>query len=159
MSVPVHKFTLYSPPSQICLCDFESGDMLRQLPCKHEFHQPCIDSWAAHHRTCPNCRYLLWEPPAPWVQPEVVMAAVPPSANAMASVLPSADAMAPMLPSSDGDSMADVPPSSDADQAGGMTAEEASRAELAQPWDVSPAELVQPASDDLAQPAWETSIV
>ena len=39
--------------------------MLRQLPCKHEFHQPCIDSWAARHRTCPLCRYLLWERPAP----------------------------------------------------------------------------------------------
>ena len=38
--------------------------MLRQLPCKHEFHQPCIDSWAARHRTCPLCRYLLWERPA-----------------------------------------------------------------------------------------------
>ena len=37
--------------------------MLRQLPCKHEFHQPCIEGWAAHHQTCPLCRYLLWEPP------------------------------------------------------------------------------------------------
>ena len=43
--------------------------MLRQLPCKHEFHQPCIDSWAARHRTCPLCRYLLWERPAPPVTP------------------------------------------------------------------------------------------
>ena len=41
--------------------------MLRQLPCEHEFHQPCIDSWAAHHRTCPLCRYLLWEPLDPLV--------------------------------------------------------------------------------------------
>ena len=45
---------------QICLCDFEAGDMLRQLPCSHEFHQPCIDSWMERHRTCPLCRHVLW---------------------------------------------------------------------------------------------------
>ena len=33
-------------------------DMQRQLPCKH---QPCIDSWVERYRTCPLCRYLLWE--------------------------------------------------------------------------------------------------
>ena len=51
------------PPAQICLCDFESGDILRQLPCKHEFHQPCIDSWMDRHRTCPLCRHVLWGGP------------------------------------------------------------------------------------------------
>ena len=54
-------FCMICLPLQICLCDFESGDMLRQLPCKHEFHQPCIDSWMDRHRTCPLCRHVLWE--------------------------------------------------------------------------------------------------
>ena len=69
--------------------------MLRQLPCKHEFHQPCIDSWAARHRTCPLCRYLLWERPAPpeeappttgaQAEPEVAAAA---AAAVQAHVIP-----------------------------------------------------------------------
>ncbi|GAX78761.1 hypothetical protein CEUSTIGMA_g6198.t1 [Chlamydomonas eustigma] len=52
------------PTCPVCLCDFVSGDLLRILPCKHEFHCPCIDSWMEHHRTCPLCRLVLWEPPA-----------------------------------------------------------------------------------------------
>ena len=75
--------------AQICLCDFEGGDMLRQLPCKHEFHQPCIDSWAAHHRTCPLCRYLLWEPPAPLVDaPAIATAGATLPADTVSSALP-----------------------------------------------------------------------
>ncbi|GAX84160.1 hypothetical protein CEUSTIGMA_g11583.t1 [Chlamydomonas eustigma] len=44
----------------ICLLTFEMGDRLRVLPCGHDFHQPCIDSWMRHHMTCPLCRNLLW---------------------------------------------------------------------------------------------------
>ncbi|GAX79985.1 hypothetical protein CEUSTIGMA_g7424.t1 [Chlamydomonas eustigma] len=44
----------------ICLCEFEVGDVLQQLPCGHEFHQPCVDSWMDRHRTCPLCRHVLW---------------------------------------------------------------------------------------------------
>ena len=29
----------------ICLAQFEEGDMLRTLPCQHEFHCACIDKW------------------------------------------------------------------------------------------------------------------
>lgn len=29
----------------ICLCTCKSGDMLRTLPCGHEFHPPCVDRW------------------------------------------------------------------------------------------------------------------
>ena len=61
--------------------------MLRQLPCKHEFHQSCIDSWAAHHRTCPLCRYLLWEPPAPLVDAPATAGATLP-ADTVTSALP-----------------------------------------------------------------------
>lgn len=40
----------------ICQIDFSSGDMYRNLPCKHKFHSYCIDKWFEGHITCPICR-------------------------------------------------------------------------------------------------------
>ncbi|GAA0138905.1 hypothetical protein LIER_34999 [Lithospermum erythrorhizon] len=41
----------------ICLIEYEEGDMVRILPCHHEFHQICIDKWLKEiHRVCPLCR-------------------------------------------------------------------------------------------------------
>lgn len=40
----------------VCMCDFESRQMLRVLPCSHEFHSRCIDKWLKANRTCPICR-------------------------------------------------------------------------------------------------------
>ncbi|KAJ3083379.1 hypothetical protein HDU99_010359 [Rhizoclosmatium hyalinum] len=56
----------------ICFCDFESGDVIRELACLHIFHVDCIDPWLIiqgpasskengrpsppkAHRTCPLC--------------------------------------------------------------------------------------------------------
>lgn len=30
---------------QICLVNFENGDSLRSIPCRHDFHRDCIDEW------------------------------------------------------------------------------------------------------------------
>lgn len=40
----------------ICLCDFESRQLLRGLPCSHQFHAKCIDKWLKTNSTCPICR-------------------------------------------------------------------------------------------------------
>jgi hypothetical protein len=39
----------------ICLLEYEPDDHLRTLPCKHHFHQTCIDRWLSDHDTCPLC--------------------------------------------------------------------------------------------------------
>lgn len=29
----------------VCMCDFEARQLLRVLPCSHEFHSKCVDKW------------------------------------------------------------------------------------------------------------------
>lgn len=29
----------------ICITEYENGEDLRELPCKHIFHPECIDTW------------------------------------------------------------------------------------------------------------------
>ena len=40
----------------VCLCDYESGERLRQLPCLHLFHVACVDEWFQRSTSCPQCR-------------------------------------------------------------------------------------------------------
>uniref|UniRef100_A0A182QJD2 RING-type domain-containing protein n=1 Tax=Anopheles farauti TaxID=69004 RepID=A0A182QJD2_9DIPT len=40
----------------VCMCDFEARQILRVLPCSHEFHAKCVDKWLRSNRTCPICR-------------------------------------------------------------------------------------------------------
>eukprot|EP01056_Protomagalhaensia_sp_Gyna25_P000903 Protomagalhaensia_sp_Gyna_25__902@NODE_1434_length_1839_cov_33_141667_g1158_i0_p1_GENE_NODE_1434_length_1839_cov_33_141667_g1158_i0NODE_1434_length_1839_cov_33_141667_g1158_i0_p1_ORF_typecomplete_len194_score15_29zfRING_2/PF13639_6/9_6e02zfRING_2/PF13639_6/5_6e16zfRING_11/PF17123_5/6_1e03zfRING_11/PF17123_5/1_6e10zfRING_11/PF17123_5/1_5e03zfC3HC4_2/PF13923_6/8_3e02zfC3HC4_2/PF13923_6/7_3e09zfRING_5/PF14634_6/8_7e02zfRING_5/PF14634_6/9_9e09zfC3HC4/PF00097_25/2_9e03zfC3HC4/PF00097_25/2_1e08zfrbx1/ len=44
----------------ICLEDFRSRDVLRSLPCSHQFHVMCIDPWLRDPSSrCPICRFDL----------------------------------------------------------------------------------------------------
>lgn len=41
----------------ICLNDFDTGDLVRQLPgCGHSFHKSCIDLWMLRRADCPLCK-------------------------------------------------------------------------------------------------------
>ncbi|KAI8901687.1 hypothetical protein BC833DRAFT_576274 [Globomyces pollinis-pini] len=42
----------------ICLCEYEEGDRLRQLGCKHHFHKECIDEWLHLNSKCPLCKCM-----------------------------------------------------------------------------------------------------
>jgi hypothetical protein len=39
----------------VCTEDFELGDKVRELPCGHYYHIPCIDLWLVQNRKCPLC--------------------------------------------------------------------------------------------------------
>ncbi|CDY60265.1 BnaC05g49290D [Brassica napus] len=41
----------------ICLCAYEDGSELRELPCGHHFHCACVDKWLYINATCPLCKY------------------------------------------------------------------------------------------------------
>jgi len=43
----------------ICLSDYETGDVVKTLPCFHMFHQNCIDAWLRTNDTCPICKYQI----------------------------------------------------------------------------------------------------
>jgi hypothetical protein len=47
------------PHCSICLCEYEDGDKLISLPCKHVFHDNCISSWTDNNKRCPLCNYDL----------------------------------------------------------------------------------------------------
>ncbi|KAJ3321141.1 hypothetical protein HDV06_004594 [Boothiomyces sp. JEL0866] len=41
----------------ICIEEFEVGNVLRELPCHHVFHDTCVDPWLlGHNRLCPVCK-------------------------------------------------------------------------------------------------------
>lgn len=41
----------------ICLVEYKEGDEMRCLPCGHEFHKTCVDSWLENNASCPSCRH------------------------------------------------------------------------------------------------------
>uniref|UniRef100_A0A5B6ZBH9 RING-type E3 ubiquitin transferase n=1 Tax=Davidia involucrata TaxID=16924 RepID=A0A5B6ZBH9_DAVIN len=43
----------------ICLCAYDDGAELRELPCGHHFHCACVDKWLYINATCPLCKYNI----------------------------------------------------------------------------------------------------
>mmetsp|Transcript_24044 Transcript_24044/g.56741 ORF Transcript_24044/g.56741 Transcript_24044/m.56741 type:complete len:372 (-) Transcript_24044:242-1357(-) len=48
-----------TPTCSICLSEYEKGDKLVSLPCKHVFLEDCITSWTNHNTRCPLCNFDL----------------------------------------------------------------------------------------------------
>jgi hypothetical protein len=54
----------YTPsPNQsqctICMEDFQPKESVRILPCFHQYHAECIDTWLHEHAECPICKHSL----------------------------------------------------------------------------------------------------
>ncbi|KAI9244878.1 hypothetical protein EDC94DRAFT_629150 [Helicostylum pulchrum] len=50
----------------ICLDNFEPGNILRRLPCNHEYHRDCIDIWLTKKcASCPLCQQIIQIPTVP----------------------------------------------------------------------------------------------
>lgn len=48
-----------------CLSDFETGDLVMELPCSHVFHAEEIETWLQGQKgVCPICRMSVLAPPA-----------------------------------------------------------------------------------------------
>ena len=43
----------------ICCELFVQGDVIRTLPCIHQYHCRCVDPWLQQHETCPGCRHNI----------------------------------------------------------------------------------------------------
>ncbi|XVE85847.1 hypothetical protein DITRI_Ditri17bG0124300 [Diplodiscus trichospermus] len=43
----------------ICLEEWKPCEMAKEMPCKHRFHDKCIDKWLGIHGSCPVCRYKM----------------------------------------------------------------------------------------------------
>jgi len=46
----------------VCLMEFEDGEDIVRLSCKHKYHPPCIKQWLGRSTQCPSCRHDL----VPW---------------------------------------------------------------------------------------------
>ena len=43
----------------VCQCEFELGDLGRDMPCSHFFHTECVDPWVRANPSCPTCKHAL----------------------------------------------------------------------------------------------------
>ncbi|KAK3085018.1 hypothetical protein FSP39_022932 [Pinctada imbricata] len=48
----------------ICLEEYQESQILRVLPCGHEFHRSCVDPWLVQSATCPLCMHNIVEGPS-----------------------------------------------------------------------------------------------
>ncbi|KAG6427123.1 hypothetical protein SASPL_111363 [Salvia splendens] len=57
-----HVLPLDDAECCICLCAYDDGAELRELPCRHHFHSACIDKWLHINAICPLCKFNILKP-------------------------------------------------------------------------------------------------
>ncbi len=55
------KQLVEDPSCSICLCEYEKGETITQLPCGHLYHDSCLDAWTKNHVRCPLCNFDLMQ--------------------------------------------------------------------------------------------------
>ncbi|EAR85086.3 zinc finger, C3HC4 type (RING finger) protein (macronuclear) [Tetrahymena thermophila SB210] len=50
------RLKIISEKCTICISEFEYGEKLKQLPCKHIYHPECVDNWLKQEKKCPVCK-------------------------------------------------------------------------------------------------------
>jgi len=60
-NLPHVKLTRSNCNGQCVVCqeNFQCGDDVTGLPCKHRFHRKCVVPWLQNNNTCPTCRFEL----------------------------------------------------------------------------------------------------
>ncbi|KAH3877298.1 hypothetical protein DPMN_001161 [Dreissena polymorpha] len=56
LPVVTYRKNMESSECNICMAEYEEGEILKILPCFHSFHSMCIDKWISKNATCPICR-------------------------------------------------------------------------------------------------------
>ncbi|KAI7868879.1 hypothetical protein BDF14DRAFT_1788795 [Spinellus fusiger] len=57
LSLPTYEFQKEEyPECIICLSDYEHGDTVCRLGCRHHFHHACLTQWIDIHSICPMCK-------------------------------------------------------------------------------------------------------
>lgn len=55
------KMMKSSKVCSICCSEYNQGDLIKRLPCKHIFHETCIVPWLKDKCVCPYCKLDLKE--------------------------------------------------------------------------------------------------
>lgn len=51
-----------APTCNICLGPYEANEEVRTVPCMHQFHKHCIDTWLRDRAVCPVCKHRAVAP-------------------------------------------------------------------------------------------------